>query len=99
SSVTAWMLAATSMCRCSNLVSGRRGGPPNRSWKCRLVMVRPSVVEVVHVHPETTVCLEFEQVLVDLVLVNRPAIGRQAHQLVFAVVDLETTVIGKGRVQ
>ena len=41
SSVTAWMLAARSMCRCSSGDSGARGGPPKRRWNRRLVIVSP----------------------------------------------------------
>ena len=41
SSVTAWMLAARSMCRCSRGDSGERGGPPKRRWNRRLVIVSP----------------------------------------------------------
>ena len=41
SSVTAWMLAARSMCRCSRGDSGARGGPPKSSWNRLPVMVSP----------------------------------------------------------
>ena len=41
SSVTAWMLAARSMCRCSSGDSGWRGGPPKRRWNRPFVIVSP----------------------------------------------------------
>ncbi len=58
-----------------------------------------AVVEVVHVQPETAVGLEVDQVLVDRLPVDGPAVGGQAHQLVFAAVDLEAAVIGESRVE
>ena len=41
SSVTFWIEAAMSISRCEIGVSGRRGGPPNRSWNFGPVIVRP----------------------------------------------------------
>ena len=75
--------------------SGLRGGPPNRSWNPARHRQALAVVEVLHVEPEAAVGLEVDQVLRDQVVVDGPAVGREAHQLVFAAVDLEAAVVGE----
>ena len=56
-------------------------------------------IEVIHVQPQAAIRLEVDQVLADQVPIDRSAIRRQAHQLVFTAVDLETTVVGERRIQ
>ena len=88
------------MCRCSRSAPARRGGPPNRRWNAPVGHRQAlAVVEIVHVQPETAVGLEVDQVLRGSVPVDRPAVGRQAHQLVFAAVDLEAAVVSECRVK
>ena len=58
-----------------------------------------AVVEIVHVEPEAAVGLQVDQALEDQVPVDRPAVGGQAHQLVFTAVDLEAAVVGERRIQ
>ena len=100
SSVTAWMLAARSMCRCSSGDSGRAGRAAEEVVEPPAGHRQPlAVVEVIHVEPEAAVGLEVDQALEDQVLVDRPAVGGQAHQLVFAAVDLEAAVIGERRIE
>jgi hypothetical protein len=80
--------------------SGLRGGAPEER-------VEPAVrhgeagaiVEVRHVEPERAVGLEVDQVLEDLLLEPRLAVGRKPHHLVLAGVDLEPRVVGEGRVE
>ena len=58
-----------------------------------------AVVEVLHVEPEAAVGLQVEELLQDQVVIDRPAIGGQAHQLVFAAVYLEATIIRECRIE
>ena len=58
-----------------------------------------AVVEIRDIQPERSVVLEVDQVVEDEVAVDRLAVGRQAHQLVLARVDLEARVIGEGRIE
>ena len=58
-----------------------------------------AVVEVLHVEPEGAVRLQVQQMIEDGVDVLRAPIGRQAHHLVLAGVDLEAEVVGEGRVE
>ena len=100
SSVTAWMLAARSMCRCVRSDSGRAGRPAEQRVEPGARHRQPlAVVEVVHVQPEAAVGLQVDQMLVDRIPVDGPAVRRKAHQLVFAAVDLEPAVVGERRVQ
>ena len=64
------------------------------------VIVRPgAVVEVLHVQAERAVVLEVDQLLEDEVGVARLAVGREAHQLVLAGVDLEAGEVGERGVE
>src|SRR5262245_30877840 len=58
-----------------------------------------AVVEVVHVEPEGAVRLQVQQVVEDGPDVLGAPVGRQAHHLVLAGVDLEAQVVGEGRVE
>src|SRR5262245_59469046 len=58
-----------------------------------------AIVEELHVQPKTTVGLKVDQVLVNCLLIERPAVRRQAHQFVLSAVDLESTVVREGRVE
>ena len=58
-----------------------------------------AVVEVPHVHPEAAVGPEIDQMLRDEVAIDRPAVRREAHQLVFAAVHLEAAVVRERGVQ
>ena len=58
-----------------------------------------AVIEVRHVHAERAVVLQVDQLFEDQVDVPRLAVRGQAHQLVFARVDLEAAVVGEGRVE
>ena len=58
-----------------------------------------AVIEVRHVHPEAPVRPQIDQVLEDHVLINGPTVGSQAHQLIFAAVDLEPAVISERRIE
>ena len=100
SSVTACIDAARSISRCVSGDSGLRGGPPKSRWNFADGHRQPlAVVEVRHVHAERAVVLQVDQVLEDQVGVLRLAVGGQAHELVFAGVDLEAGVVGEGRVE
>ena len=57
------------------------------------------VVEVALVEPERAVVLQVDQMLEDQVGVLGLAVGREAHHLVFAGVDLEAGVVGEGGVE
>ena len=52
-----------------------------------------AVVEVLHIQAEAAILLEVHQVLENGLLVHRLAVRRQAHELVFAAIDLETAVV------
>ena len=58
-----------------------------------------AIVEVGLVEAEGAVFLEVDDVVQDRVLELRLAVGRQAHHLVFAGIDLEARVIGEGRIE
>src|SRR4030095_6654137 len=58
-----------------------------------------AVVEVVHVEPEGAIIGDPDDFLENHIDVLRRAIRRQAHQLVFAGIDLEARVVGEGRVE
>ena len=63
SSVTAWMLAARSMCRCSRGDFGQPRRPAEEPVEAAAGHRQPlAVVEVVHVQPEAAVGLEVDQV-------------------------------------
>ena len=100
SSVTAWTDAARSMCFWFSSSSGLRGGPPN---SCGELLVRHAqagaIVEVALVEAEGAVFLEVDDVVQDRVLELRLAVGREAHHLVLARIDLEAGVVGEGRVE
>ncbi len=99
SSVTAWIEAARSI---SRWVSGVPACAAGRRRAVERVVGHGqagAVVEVVHVEPERAVVLEVDQVLADQRRRNRLAVGRQAHQLVLAGVDLEPGVVGEGRIE
>ena len=55
--------------------------------------------EVGEIQPEGTVGLQVHQLVTDQVGEARPAVGREAHELVFAGVDAEAGVVGEGRVE
>src|SRR5690606_22540753 len=57
------------------------------------------IVEVVEVEPERAVVFDIDQLAQDQVDVLRLAVGREAHQLVFAGVDREAEVIGEGGIE
>ncbi len=57
------------------------------------------VVEVLLVEPERAVLLQVDQLVQDQIHVLRLAVGRQAHDLVLARVDLEAGVVGEGGVE
>ena len=57
------------------------------------------VIEVALVEPEGAVVLEVDHVVEDEVGVLGLAIGREAHDLVLARIDLEAGVVGEGGVQ
>ncbi len=54
-----------------------------------------AIVEVIHVHPEAAVWFEIEQVFEDEIVEKGFAVRSEAHQFVFAAVDLETAVISE----
>ena len=90
SSVTAWIEAARSISRCVEPALRL----PRRAAEEPVELPRGhrqplAVVEVAHVHAERAVFLQVDQVLEDQVLVDRLAVGGQAHHLVFAAVDAE----------
>ena len=58
-----------------------------------------AVVEVLLVEAEGAVLLEVDDLVEDQVLELRLAIGRQAHDLVLAGVDLEAGVVGERRIE
>jgi hypothetical protein len=58
-----------------------------------------AVVEVRQVEPVAAVLAQVDQVLADLLLEARLAVGREPHQLVLAAVDLEAAVVGERRVE
>ena len=58
-----------------------------------------AIVEIVHVEVERAVVSDVDQVVSDDAGIFGLAVGREAHHLVFARVDLEPGVVGEGRVQ
>ena len=58
-----------------------------------------AIVEVRHVQPERSVVHDPDQPLQDQIDVARLAVGRQAHQLVFAGIHPEAGVVGERRIQ
>ena len=58
-----------------------------------------AILEVGHVHPKRPVRFEVDQMVADTVDVDRPPVGGQSHQLVFAGVDSEPRVVGEGGVE
>ncbi len=58
-----------------------------------------AVIEVGLVEPEGAIRLQVDQVIENLVDILGLAIGRQAHQFVFARIHLEAGVVGKRRIQ
>ena len=58
-----------------------------------------AIVEIGHVEPERAVGLQIDQMIENELCVFRLAVGREPHHLVFAGVDLEAGVIGRGRIQ
>ena len=100
SSVTAWIEAARSISRCVSRLSGLPRRPAEEPVELPRGHRQPlAVVEVAHVHAVRAVFLEVDQVLEDQVLVDRLAVGGQAHDLVFAAVDAKAGIVGEGRVE
>ena len=92
--------AARSISRCVMSSSSRRGGPPKSSWNMvRGHRVAVAVVEVVEVEPDGAVVVDLHELLEDQVDVLGIAVRREAHELVFAGVDLEARVVGEGGIQ
>ena len=58
-----------------------------------------TVVEVLHVEPQTAVGLQIDEMLQDLVAIHGTAVRGKPHQLVFAAVDLESAIVGERRVE
>ena len=58
-----------------------------------------AIIEIGEIEAERAVRLQIDQVVEDELCVFRLAIGREPHHLVFAGVDLEAGVIGRGRIQ
>ena len=58
-----------------------------------------AVIEVAHIHAIGAVFFQVQEPLENQVLVDRLAVGGQAHDLVFAAVDAEAGVIGECGVQ
>ena len=56
-------------------------------------------LEIAQVEPVSAIGLDINQMVFDLIDVLGLAIGGQAHQFVFAGIDLETAVVGEGRIQ
>jgi len=81
-----------------------RFGTPRRAAEQRVELPvghrQPlAVVEVLHVQPEAAVIAQGDQVARNPILVERPAVRRQAHQLVLAAVHFEAAVVRKRGVQ
>ena len=76
--------------------AGRRRGAANFSPVIREL---GGVGEVVHVQPERAVRLHVDELLLDDVGVYGLAVGREAHQLVLAGVDLEPGEVRERRVE
>lgn len=57
------------------------------------------IAEVVEVEAEGAILAQVEEVVQDELLVDGLAVGGQAHQLVFAGVDLEAGEVGEGRIE
>ena len=58
-----------------------------------------AIVKIVEIEAKCAVVLDIDQMPLDGVGKARRAIGRQAHQLVLAGIDLEPGVLGKCRIQ
>ena len=58
-----------------------------------------AVVEIRLVQPVGTIGFKVDEVIQNCLHVFRLAVGRQPHHLVFARIDLEAQVIGKGRIE
>ena len=58
-----------------------------------------AVVEIRHIQAKRPVGLQVEQVVEDQVGIPRLAVRRQAHQLVFIAIDVESDEIGKRRIE
>ena len=58
-----------------------------------------AVVEVLHVEPEAAIVFEIDQMPVNRLLIKRPPVGREAHQLVLPAVDLEPAIVRKRGIQ
>ena len=86
------------MCFCSSQTLGLARRPAEQRVE---PLVRHgqagAIVEIVEVEPERAVGLQVDQIVVDQLGVFRLAVGREAHHLVLAGIDLEAGVIGEGR--
>ena len=73
-----------------------RGGPPKSSSK-RLIGhgETGAIIEIALIQAEGAVFLQIDQIVVDQIGIFRLAIRREAHDLVFAGIDLEAGIIGK----
>ena len=58
-----------------------------------------AIIEILHVHRQRAVGLEVNQLFENHVRVFRLAVGREAHELVFAGVDAEAAEIGERAVK
>ncbi len=79
-------------------------GPPRRAAEQGLEFLRRhgqalAVIEIRQVKPQRAIGLQVHQLAQYRRRVARLAIRREPHQLVFAVVDRESAVVGKRRVQ
>src|SRR5512147_2811728 len=100
SSVTTCTERARSICRCASGASGVRAWPPNNSRKRSLMLATPEAKsKYARLEPERTVVFGFDQPPADQIDVLRLTVGCQAHQLVFAGIDLEAAILGEDRVE
>ncbi len=58
-----------------------------------------AVIEVLHVHAERAVGFQIQQSIVDDLRIARLAVGREAHQFVFAGINFEPGIVGKRRIK
>ena len=66
----------------------------------RIVMpVMPAEIEEPPVQRERAVLVQLEDRAKQFIAIARPAIGREAHDLVFALIDLEAEILGEDRVE
>ena len=58
-----------------------------------------AVIEVLHVEPQRPVLSQVDQLIQNFPRVSGFAVRRQAHDLVFARIDLESRVVGERRIE